>query len=469
MDEINKKYLEAQKTIFNILRNELEETFDRENRRDSMGETTEPFLRALGFGNDTREAPKRCDWEIVLDGWEKKINDINEQAKAKGITVPLEKLCEEYGLTKDERIILTFLFFKRVTNRAIRGIALLKLISKDDPLSKIELISPMGKLRKDGLIKQERTNHFGENLMLFEQGFKITNQAFWTIAGRPELIELEEDNLWDFQNRPVISIKEPVVSFDHLVLPEEIKIQISDALWQYENGSKVYERYGLQDKIQYGQGVAMLFYGPPGTGKTATSEAIAKQLGKKLGIANYEQIYNCYVGESEKGIKRTFEEAKINNCILLFDEADSLFSKRIDEHHSVDRMNNIMTNLLMQQMENFSGMVILTTNREVVIDTAFERRLLLKLKFDLPPAEIRAKIWESFLKDCARLSPEVNFTELGHFPISGGKIKNAVIKAVMRCAKENMSVTMPVLIQAVEEEIKSSFEKEKEMGFKKLS
>jgi SpoVK/Ycf46/Vps4 family AAA+-type ATPase len=128
-------------------------------------------------------------------------------------------------------------------------------------------------------------------------------------------------------------------------------------------------------------------------------------------------------------------------------------------------MHNLMTNLLMQQLEKFSGMVILTTNREVVIDTAFERRLLLKLRFDPHTPEIRAKIWQSFLKDCPQLSPDVNFEELGRYPISGGKIKNAVIKAVMRCAKAEKPITMTDLIQSAAEEAKTDLGKEKEIGF----
>ncbi|MEO0083384.1 MAG: ATP-binding protein [candidate division WOR-3 bacterium] len=263
----------------------------------------------------------------------------------------------------------------------------------------------------------------------------------------------------------VIVLKEPEVSFEHLILPSEIKSQIEDALWQYQNSDKIFAKWGIKEKIAYGRATTILFYGPPGTGKTATCEAIAKSLGKRLGIVGYNKIFSMWLGESEKRIVEVFNEAKQNDCVLVFDEADSLFASRLDEVHSTERLYNILTNILMQEIERFSGIVILTSNRDVVIDDAFNRRLLFKLKFDMPSQEERAKIWRVLLKDCPNLSADISFNELGRFPLAGGNIKNVVLKVVMKCAKDNKNITMSDLIHVIEQEIKYKKVQEKNIGF----
>ncbi|MEO0101341.1 MAG: ATP-binding protein [candidate division WOR-3 bacterium] len=401
---------------------------------------------------------------------EGKIEEIKERAKEENFIIPLEQIRTQYGLSKEEWLILAFLFFARFNeghrDKKIEGLTLLRLVFfRENPLNKIEILSPKGKLRGNGLIKLETDRYsWEEKRMLFEESFSLTEEIFYQIAGVENWRELEDLE----KERPkesLLIIREPEISFNHLVLPREVKEKIDNALWQYENGEKVYERYGLKEKIPYCQPVVILFYGPSGTGKTATSEAIAKHLNKKIGIANYAQIYDCWVGESEKNILRLFTEAKRKDCLLLFDEADSLFAERFNEGRSVERMHNLMTNLLMQKLEDFSGIIILTTNREVVIDKAFERRILLKLKFDLPPKEMRIKIWQLFLKDCPQLSRDVSFEELSDYPLPGGKIKNAVIKSAMRCAQENREIKMADLIQAAAEELKSDFRKGERIGF----
>lgn len=465
MDKLNYKYLNEYKKLCKFLTIKLEKWGHVDDPKDSwveisnwiFHENPEPLLIFPEFSLNGMIEAHLC-----------KIDDIIEQAKSAGVTIPLEQLCAEHNLSKDEKLILAFLFFRRIEYERTSSVLLLKIISMPgDLLSKIELITSNGKLRKLDLIENADPPFFQEEHIIFEQRLRVTSKAFWTILGQNEPEESDSEKLGlrrGFKGNTLL-IKEPEVSFDHLILPLEIKDQLEQALWQYANGDRVFEAYGLKEKIPYGRAVAMLFYGPPGTGKTATSEAIAKQLGKKIGIANYARIFNCFVGESEKGIVKAFEEAKMGDCILLFDEADSLFAQRITEQQGVDRMLNLMTNLLMQQMEKFSGMVILTTNREVVIDTAFERRLLLKLRFDPHPPEIRTKIWHSLLKDCPRLSPDVNFEELGRYSLSGGKIKNAVIKTVMRCAKSEKPITMTDLMQSATEEAKTDLGKEKEIGF----
>ncbi len=461
MDRINHQYLEALNRYCSLLVTRCLNFWPRSSHYPAQSETL-----VRGIFNQFESTPLLQEFETKIKKAEEKIEEIKEKAGERGVIIPLEKLCADYELNKDEWIILSLLFINRFSDKMLNGLQLLQAVSfNENPLSKIELLSPKGKLRETGLIKSEGERRFNnERLLLFEQSFSLNEEIFWQIAGVENGPELEGSET-DRTQGSLLLIREPEVSFEHLVLPTEMKEKIDNALWQYENGSEVYERYGLKEKIPYGRAVVMLFYGPPGTGKTATSEAIARQLNKKIGVANYAQIYDPWVGESEKNIIRTFAEAKRHNCIILFDEADALFSQRLNESHSVDRMHNLMTNLLMQKLERFSGIIILTTNREVVIDKAFERRILLKLKFEMPNQELRAKIWHFFLKDCPQLNQDISFAELGSYHLTGGKIKNAIIKTVMRCAKENRPITMPDLIHSAEEEIKSDFRKGERIGF----
>ena len=246
---------------------------------------------------------------------------------------------------------------------------------------------------------------------------------------------------------------------------------IEKTLWQVQDSKRIFEDWGFNETLFYGTTVSILFYGPPGTGKTMTAEAIAHKLHKKLGIANYVSIVSCRVGESEKHVLKVFEEAKKEDCVLVFDEADALFSKRLDAKRSVDMMNNRMINLLIQELERFEGVIILTSNREVALDEAFERRISLRLKFDIPMSGERAQIWASFFTDKAPLDSDVDFDKLSErFELSGGHIKNAVLNAVRECAfrngdKKDSNITMHMLEQSARNEVESLIGAKGRIGF----
>lgn len=389
--------------------------------------------------------------------YEDQLQIVIEEAREKSITIPFERLCNEHGLNEDEKTVLLVLFFAHFHGRAMSGANLMKLVSSTiaEALAKIELILPTGKLMKNGLIRKDELRTI--ELSIFETRFELTEKTFWEICG----INCQEESTGETKPHPerrhkikTLWVKDPEVSFDLLILPQESREKVELALWKYQQGEQVYQDYGIADKIPYGRGTTMLFFGPPGTGKTATAEAIARKLGKKIGIVNYPRIYDCWFGDSEKNIQRVFQEAKEADCVLLFDEADACFGARLEEKDSTDRTHNQMTNILMQEIERFPRLVILTTNREFAMDRAFERRILLKLKFDIPDETCREKIWQLFLKDCPKLAPDVSFKELaGRYPLTGGKIKNAVLKAVIAAARQERPVTMRDLEMAAKEEL----------------
>jgi len=417
------------------------------------------------FGRPETEDSPCHPSEEQIRFYQEQLAQLIEEAKHKNVVIPLERLCAKYGLSPDEKTILVALFFARFSGGSISGANLMKLIANGigELLSKIEILLPQGRLLKLGLITKEEFRVLVRPF--FEAEFQISDGTFWEICGvagpNEEVGRLLPERR---QKSSVLWVKEPEVSFDLLALPEPTRQRIEQALWQFQNGGQVFVEYGIADKLAYGKGTTMLFFGPSGTGKTATAEAIAKALGKKIGIVDYPRVYDCWFGDSEKNIQQAFREARDEDCVLLFDEADACFGARLDERHSADRSHNLMTNILMQEIERFCGLVLLTTNREVVMDKAFERRILLKLRFDIPDVALRQQIWELFLKDCPKLDKDVSFPELARrYPIAGGKIKNAVLKAVLACARADKPVTMADLEAAAQEEL--GREEKREIGF----
>ncbi|MEO0131583.1 MAG: ATP-binding protein [candidate division WOR-3 bacterium] len=164
-----------------------------------------------------------------------------------------------------------------------------------------------------------------------------------------------------------------------------------------------------------------------------------------------------------------FNEARETDCVLLFDEADSLFACRLTESRSVDRMHNYMTNILMQELERFDGVVILTTNREYAFDEAFPRRILYKIKFDIPGPAERARIWRALIPPEAPLAPDVDFNLLAEkYALTGGEIKNVIIKAALEGASQNSNMlSMALFTKYAEIELENTDRKVKRhIGFR---
>src|SRR5262249_30864345 len=150
-----------------------------------------------------------------------------------------------------------------------------------------------------------------------------------------------------------------------------------------------------------------------------------------------------------KNLARVFDEAQRSNAVVLFDEADSLFAKRTEVKSSVDRYANLEVNFLLQRMETFNGITVLTTNFEDTIDSAFKRRLTFRIRFEKPDAEARASLWEKMFPPTAQLADDVDFLELGRrFEVSGGNIRNAAIRAAFLAANEEHVIDMDTLVRA---------------------
>lgn len=216
-----------------------------------------------------------------------------------------------------------------------------------------------------------------------------------------------------------------------------------------KNAERVYEEWGFGAKHSVAGGISALFSGPPGTGKTMCAGVIARELDMELFRVDLSRVVSKWIGETEKNLARVFDEAQRSNAVVLFDEADSLFAKRTEVKSSVDRYANLEVNFLLQRMETFNGITILTTNFEDTIDTAFKRRLTFRVRFEKPDAEARASLWEKMFPPAAELAADIDFAELGRrFEVSGGNIRNAALRAAFLAASEDHAIDMDTVSRA---------------------
>ncbi|PIE18960.1 MAG: hypothetical protein CSA66_03465 [Proteobacteria bacterium] len=238
-------------------------------------------------------------------------------------------------------------------------------------------------------------------------------------------------------------------SWDDLILPPEEVANLQEIIAYSKNRAVVYDTWGYGRLLPYGRGLSALFAGPPGTGKTMAAGILAGELGMEVFRVDLSRTVSKYIGETEKNLARVFDEASKSQSILLFDEADSLFAKRTSVKSSVDRYANLEVNYLLQRMEDFEGVTILTTNLEGSIDDAFQRRIRFRVRFPAPDEQTRARLWERMVPPKAKTEGELYFDALGEdYELSGGHIKNAALRAAFFAANEGRGITMKDLRRA---------------------
>jgi hypothetical protein len=247
-------------------------------------------------------------------------------------------------------------------------------------------------------------------------------------------------------------------SWNDLVLPPETLEDVRMLVARVRHRHHVLETWNFKSKIGRGMGVAALFSGPPGTGKTMVAGLIAKELDLELYQVDLSRIVSKWVGETEKQLARVFEAAEAGHALLLFDEADALFAKRSAEVKSaVDRYANLEVNYLLQRVESFEGVVILTTNLDTSIDPALRRRLASHIAFSKPePAEQRT-LWTSMLAAGAPLGRDLNLDKLveDFEDMTGANIRNAVLGAAFLASDEGSEIRADHLRRAARSEYRA--------------
>jgi SpoVK/Ycf46/Vps4 family AAA+-type ATPase len=236
-----------------------------------------------------------------------------------------------------------------------------------------------------------------------------------------------------------------------VVLSDEIYDRVVEFLNFARHRQTVMRDMGFGRKLAYGRGLSALFSGPPGTGKTMICTLLAKELGMELYRIDLSQVVNKYIGETEKNLGRVFDEAARGQVMLLFDEADSIFSKRTEVKSSNDRYANLEVNYLLQRMEGHEGIVVMTTNAESSIDRAFLRRIRFRVRFPAPTDADRERLWKGMVPKEVKLAPDVDFRALAvRFPMAGGNIMNALVRATMSATAAGEPVTQKHLVWAAE-------------------
>jgi SpoVK/Ycf46/Vps4 family AAA+-type ATPase len=239
--------------------------------------------------------------------------------------------------------------------------------------------------------------------------------------------------------RRVVETVTPQRTLADVVLPAQTRRTLEQALAQVRNHTLIYRNWGLGERHTSGRGLTFNFAGPPGTGKTICAEAVAHAVGMKLLVVDYAEAESMWVGETPKNIAGIFRAAAEQSAVLFFDEADAIATRRSTGGTlPYDREMNLTVNVLLRELEAFNGIVIFATNLAANFDPAFERRIRTHVLFEMPGPEDRVQIWQ--LQIHPRKTPlasDVDFKQLAErYAVSGGDIKNAVLKAASAAAAE---------------------------------
>ena len=243
----------------------------------------------------------------------------------------------------------------------------------------------------------------------------------------------------------------PSFGWHDLVLPPPQMQTLRQIASHVRHRATVYERWGFAAQSARGLGLAVLFAGDSGTGKTMAAEVLARELGLELFRIDLASVVSKYIGETEKNLARIFDAAEDGGAILLFDEADALFGRRSEVKDSHDRYANIEVSYLLQRMEAYRGLAILTTNQKAALDGAFQRRLRMVVNFPFPDAAERREIWCRVFP-AATPTVGLDLDKLAKLHMSGGQIRNIAVNAAFHAAEAGEPVGMAHLLRAAHTE-----------------
>ncbi len=240
------------------------------------------------------------------------------------------------------------------------------------------------------------------------------------------------------------------ITWDDIILNLNSKEKLKEVCNRIKYKDEIYEEWGFNKKIKYGKGTSVLFYGPSGTGKTMAASVLSSSLGCELYKVNLPQIVDKYVGETEKNLKNIFDVATKTNVILFFDEADAIFSKRTDVTTSNDKYSNVEVAYLLQQIEEYEGIIILATNFLSGFDEAFKRRIDFIIKFDLPDKDSRLLLWQKSFPRQTKLAEDVDFLKLAEkYELTGSSIQSVAVSAAFYAIKDEKYVCMKHIKKAL--------------------
>ena len=406
-----------------------------------------------------------------------------------------KRIDERMAVTETEIVLDKFLHQKKLdTKEQVLFLALLKeeysagdatlremntmidLISLDeyDRIKNRALLEDGAKLLNENIIDyEEMLNPFGG----ITRAFYITDDILQSIMHpqkKKKVHKLKLDML--IKEQDIFELVDPTTSLSDVVLHPTTETTLNELMRQVDKDvvAKL-KKWGIKDK-KAGIDARIIFYGPPGTGKTLTSYSLAKSLKRQVLSFDCSKILSMYVGESEKNVRKIFDTFKDltkqskTEPILLLNEADQFLSARSSGgvNTSADQMHNQMQNIFLEQIENFDGLLIATTNLLENIDAAFSRRFNYKIEFKKPTREQRVRLWELMLPKEAPYEKNFDINKLSEYPLTGGQINLVVKNTAYVVATQDESIfTLDSFITEIEKEKKGSFDEEKSMGFLK--
>jgi len=355
------------------------------------------------------------------------------------IKFSIEGLAENYKLSLyEKRMFIFFLYleFCHVSDNICTEGMLSELFDFDDILFNrmrdFRYFSAQTPLVKHGFLSIDYVRYRASataTLLLTAKGLNIITAM---LNGEKKVAnDSEPDTTFDICNE-IGHVKKPEYNMTDVALKDDIREKVMFLLkGSNQQGLK---ELGIQQKIKKGNGLIFLFYGPPGTGKSMLAEAIASYLEKRILIVEFPKITSRWYGDTDKNIANIFKSAKENKLIICMDEADSLLYNR---NYAVQEHDIRFVNVMLQEIERYEGEMILTTNMDTLLDPALERRVTLKVKFELPDEKLREQIWRSHIPDKVTLAQGIDFPLIARqFELSGGYIKNAVFHALRRLSNE---------------------------------
>ena len=266
--------------------------------------------------------------------------------------------------------------------------------------------------------------------------------------------ETSETELWDacrLQARPRLQDLAQRISssatWADIVLPAPQMRTLQTIALHIRHRAKVCDDWGFAEKSKRGLGLSALFAGASGTGKTLAAEILANELRLDLFRIDLSTVVSKYIGETEKNLRRVFDAAEEGGAVLLFDEADALFGKRSEVKDSHDRYANVEISYLLQRMEAYRGLAVLTTNMKEALDSSFLRRLWSVVQFPFPDQAQRGEIWRRIFP-AKTPTDSLDFDTLSRLSISGGNIRNIALNAAFAAADAEEPVRMHHLLRA---------------------
>jgi len=402
---------------------------------------------------------------------------IEERVKMTETPIDVEEFFKEKELDEKERRIFLALLKEEYSGGEgqFRDMnTLIELISFDEyeKIKNRALLEDGAKLITEDIIDYEEIlNMFGgvsRSFYLEEEVLqRIIHPKKKKKVAKLKLNELvEEQDLFEYLK--------PKTTLDDVVLHPKTRETLENVIKQVDKEVfKKLKAWGIKDKRK-GIDARIIFYGPAGTGKTMTAMSLAKTLKRPILSFDCSKILSMYVGESEKNVRKIFDDfkelskqAKVDP-ILLLNEADQFLSARSEgAGSSADKMHNQMQNIFLEQIEKFEGILIATTNLLGNIDKAFSRRFNYKIEFKKPGKKQRLRLWQFMLPENADYDESFDITALTKYELTGGQINLIIKNTAYKVAVRDESVfTHQDFLEEIEKELGSSFDSTKSMGFK---